>query len=408
MSVETATSGKVCAAPALQGGGALQGVSVALILGGAAASLAALAGEETRHRFAFAWLWGFAFLWTIVLGSLFFVSIQHITRSVWSVVLRRVAEMYVAPAWLVGLAFVPVALLVLFHGHFGLYPWADPAIVKADHLLEAKKMYLDGRFFTVRAAIFLVIWIAFATFFVRQSLAQDAGGDREAGAGRMRTASAPFLILFGLSVTFASFDWLMSLDPRWFSTIYGVYIFAGMALSGLAAITLTVVWLRSKGHMGDVVTPDHLYSLGGFMWAFTCFWTYIAFSQFMLIWCGNLPEETVFFIERTEHNWLGVSLLLIALRFVLPFLLLLSRTAKMNPGRLALVSVLILAGQLVDLYWLIMPNAHGEGPRLGWQELGPPALLTGLLVLTVARFLSRHRILPAGDPLYDKSRAFHL
>lgn len=408
MSSHSASHSPVATAPPYQGGGSLQSAALAMMILGGAASAGALAGEETRQRLAFAWVWGFAFVWTIVLGSLFFVAIQHITRSVWSVIFRRVAEMWVAPAWLVGLAFIPLAVFVLAFGAHSAYPWADPAVVTGDHLLEAKKNYLNPNAFALRAAIFLLLWIGFAAYFVKNSLAQDAGGAGERSAGKMRTASAPFLIIFGLSVTFASFDWLMSLDPHWFSTIYGVYVFAGMTLSGLAVITLSVVWLSAKGKMGSVVTGDHLYSLGGLLFAFTCFWTYIAFSQFMLIWCGNLPEETLFFIHRVEHGWKPVTLALIAVRFVAPFLLLLSRTAKMNPGRLAFVSVLVLVGQLLDLYWLIMPCAEGHGPRLGWQELGPVLLLTGLLVFCVARFLTKHRILPSGDPLFEKSRAFHL
>ncbi|MHC4946277.1 MAG: quinol:cytochrome C oxidoreductase, partial [Planctomycetota bacterium] len=195
----------------------------------------------------------------------------------------------------------------------------------------------------------------------------------------------------------------------WFSTIFGVYIFSGMVLSGLAAITIGVIWLRAKGFLGDgIVTRDHLYSLGALLFAFTCFWTYIAFSQFMLIWYGNIPEETIYFVHRTEHSWLGISLLLITIRFVVPFFVLLSREAKMKPRALVTASVLVLAGELVDLYWLIMPQVHGDAPKLSWQELGPPILLTGILILYIGRFLSRHRVLAVGDPWFDKSRKFHL
>jgi hypothetical protein len=390
-------------------GAAMRKVALALIAVGGLLSLLALTSETGRNRLGFAYLLGFVFCWAIVLGSLFFVALQHITRSVWSVVLRRVAEMFAAPMWLVALLFVPVVLFAVLHDRFGLFPWADPLTVEGDAVLEGKVPYLNLPFWVIRAVVFFTIWIAFAGFFVRQSLKQDEG---EAGAGatlRMRKIAAPFLVIFGLTMTFASFDWLMSLEPHWFSTIFGVYVFAGMTLSALAAITLTVVELRSKGILGeDLVRPDHLYSLGGLLFAFTCFWAYIAFSQFMLIWYGNIPEETIYFVHRVEHGWLTVSVLLAILRFAVPFFLLLARGSKMNPRRLAVVSVLVLAGQLLDLYWLIMPQVHVHAPALGWQELGPPILLAGILVLYVARFLGRHGLVAAGDPMLEKSRHFHL
>jgi hypothetical protein len=214
--------------------------------------------------------------------------------------------------------------------------------------------------------------------------------------------------LFALTLTFASFDWLMSLEPYWFSTIYGVYIFAGVVASGLAAITIMVVWLRAAGLLGDdLVRGEHLYSLGALLFTFTCFWAYIAFSQFMLIWYASIPEETVYFLQRTQDGWLEVSIALALVRFVVPFFLLLSRPAKMNPRLLLIVSILILAGQLLDLYWLIMPQLHVSA-RFGWQELGPPALLTGIAVLMLVRFLSERRLVAVGDPWFEESCRFHL
>jgi hypothetical protein len=182
-----------------------------------------------------------------------------------------------------------------------------------------------------------------------------------------------------------------------------------MAPAALAAITIGVVRLRAQGRLGrDVVTGEHLYSLGGLLFAFTCFWAYIAFSQFMLIWYANIPEETIYFLHRTEHGWLRVSLLLILFRFVLPFFLLLSRPSKMDPRRLVFASAIVLAGQFLDLYWLIMPQIHREAPRFGWQELGPPLLMIGLLLLFIGRFVKKNDMRAQGDPLYERSRAFRL
>jgi hypothetical protein len=387
--------------------GLLVKVACALIGLGAVLSLAAL--WRDADRFAFGYLWGFTFVWSVALGSLFFVGLHHITHAVWSVVVRRVAEGFAAVLPVVALLLLPLLVFALFSKVFAVYPWSDADIVRGNHVLEAKGPYLNVPFFALRGLAFVTIWALFARYFVGRSLQQDDGQLGAEGMDRMRAWSRLFMPVFALTVTFASFDWLMSLDPMWFSTIYGVYLFSGMAATGLAVITIAVIWLRSAGLLGSgVVRAEHLYNLGALLFTFTCFWAYIAFSQFMLIWYANMPEETVYFINRTRHGWLEVSVALALLRFALPFFLLLSRPAKMNPRRLAVVSVLILIGQWLDLYWLIMPELHSGAPRLGWQELGPALLLSGILVYAVVRFWSRQRLLAVGDPLYQKSLEFHI
>ena len=224
----------------------------------------------------------------------------------------------------------------------------------------------------------------------------------------MRKLSAPFMPIFAFTLSFASFDWLMSSEPHWYSTIYGVYIFAGMACVSLSVITLTVVWLRSAGRLGDgIVTNEHLYSLGASMFAFVCFWGYIWMSQYMLIWYGNLSEETIYFFKRgwseepsLRTAWIGLSVLQVFVRFVIPFFLLLSRRAKMNGRSLVIVSVLMIFGQLVDLYWLIMPTVYPDGPKVVWTDAGPILLMVGLLLWCVSRFMGKYRCLATGDPLY--------
>ncbi len=386
-----------------------RGVAVLLIVVGAVFSAMGLFADEGPSRFGFGYLWAFAFGWSIVLGSLFFVALQHVTHSVWSVVIRRVAEMFASPMWLIAVLFIPVLLFAIFNDSFGIFPWLDPAVVEGDHLLEEKEPYLNLPFFGVRAGVFFLVWMAFTAFFIRRSTQQDSGEMDVSKTRAMRRAAAPFMLIFALTVTFASFDWFMSLEPHWFSTILGVYVFSGMTLAALAAITIAVIWMRGRGMLGDgIVTGDHLYSLGALLFAFTCFWAYIAFSQYMLIWYANIPEETLWYDHRLGHGWLVVTLVLAALRFFLPFALLLSREAKMNPRLLVATSVLVLIGELVDLYWLIMPQLHHDGPVLSWQELGPVLLLSGVLIIFVMRFLVRHRPLPVGDPLLQESRDFHL
>ncbi len=409
MSAHTAT-GTAPAAPAPRESKRLFTAALALLaIGALLSALTWFAGDAGRVRFGFAWLWGFTFVWSVALGSLFFIALHHLAHAVWSVVVRRVAEMLAAPMWLLGLLFVPVLLFALWNDQFQLFPWLDAATVEQDHLLQGKTPYLNYTFWAIRAVAFFALWIGFTRFFVGRSLAQDRGAGGAASTARMRTLSAPFMLLFAGSMTFAGIDWMMSLEPHWFSTIFGVYLFAGMVLSSLAAITLVTIWLMKSGRLEpELITRHHIYNLGALQFTFVCFWAYIAFSQYMLIWYANMPEETFYLAHRLEGNWLGVSAALALVRFAIPFMALLSQRAKMNTTILIWVSVLMLGGQLLDLYWLIMPQFHVEGPILGWQELGPLLLMLGAIGLCTARFVKRHSPLATGDPLLAESRKFHL
>ncbi len=387
----------------------LMGIGIVLLIAGAALSLPALFNQADRPRFAFAYLWGFTSIWTVMLGCLFFVGLHHLTHAVWSVVVRRIAEMFAAPMWILAILFVPILGFAIFHEQFQLFPWMDADLMEHDHLLHGKKPYLNFPFFVIRAIVFFALWIGFTKFFVGTSLRQDAGEGGEPATARMRKFSAIFMLIFAGTITFAGIDWLMSLEPRWFSTIFGVYIFSGMVVSSLAAITIVTVWLRRSGRLGDgIIHPHHLYNLGVLMFAFVCFWAYIAFSQYMLIWYANMPEESFYLADRLKGGWLGVSVALALVRFAVPFLALLSQRAKMNPTMLVWVSILVLAGQMLDMYWLIMPQLHTEGPQLGWQEIGPPLLLIGVIVLFMSQFIKKHSPLATGDPLFDESKRFRL
>ena len=387
----------------------LRNAAVALSVIGAGLTLAAAVSDTHRVRLGYAYLWAFTFIWTAALGALFFVGLQHLVRAVWSVVVRRVAEMFAASVWIVALAFIPLLIYCGSSGGASIYPWLDADHVAGDALLRGKQAYLNFPFFAARAVAFFVLWMAFAAFFTRASLRQDTSQHNVESSLRMRKVSAPFMLVFALTATFASFDWLMSLEPLWFSTIFGVYVFSGMVVTALACITITTIWLRSSGRLGRGVVGDgHLYNLGALLFAFVCFWAYIAFSQYMLIWYGNIPEESFYMVRRFENGWLPVSVALAVVRFVIPFFALLSRSAKMNSTRLLWVSILVLIGQLLDLYWLIMPQIHPENPTLGWVELGPPLLLIGLVALFVSHFLKRRLPVAVGDPLLEESLRFYI
>jgi hypothetical protein len=393
--------------------GRLPGTALTVSALGLVLCLMGLSTAQGRQSLGFAYLLGFSFLWITVLGCLFFVCLHHVIGAVWSVVVRRVAEMFAWPMGLVAILFVPI-LIFCWSDAVPLFPWLRPD--PGDALLAQKLAYLNPGFFTLRAILFLCVWMAFSRYFVGRSLRQDHRPDLAVETVNMRRLSGPFMPIFALTLSFASVDWLMSTEPHWYSTIYGVYIFAGMACVSLSVITLTVVWLRSTGWLGQgIVRDEHLYNLGVLLFTFVCFWGYIWMSQYMLIWYGNLSEETIFFFQRgwseepsLRNGWTGLSVLQVLVRFVIPFFLLLSRRAKTNGRSLAIISIFIIFGQVVDLYWLIMPDVYPDGPKVVWTDAGPLLLMVGLLLGCVARFMRKYRCLATGDPLYARSCAFHL
>ena len=381
--------------------------SAALVILGAACLFAGYdSNQETR--LAFDWLWSFFFVWSVVIGCLFLLALHYLTHAAWSVVLKRVMDMLASTAWVLPVLFAPIVLFVMQPGRFHLFPWLEPANCEPGSF---RLEYLNRPFFLARSAGCLAIWVAFAFYFVSRSLRQDTlqPEGTVAGLRRLRAVSAPFMLLFAATVTIASIDWAMSLQPHGASTMFPVYVFAGMTVSGLSAVTLATLWLRRTGRISAAVVRDeHLYSLGGLIFAFVCFWGYISFSQYMLIWYANLPEESGFILQRTCGGWLGVTVALWIIRFGIPFVVLLSRSAKMRPAVLAWMSILLLIGQLLDLYWLILPAYHSGDPTFGWQECGPLLLVIGVFGLAIARFVSRHRPVAVGDPMLDQSLKFKL
>ena len=395
-------------------------VGFALLVVGGIMTAIAYGDEASRQRLGFSYLIGFVTCWAIVLGSLFFVALQHVTKSVWSVTMRRVAEMLTSPMWLIALFFLPLLAFALGNKDLGIFAWLRPADAHAahhpnTHLLDMKTPYLNEGFFYVRTAIFFALWIGFAFFFVKGSTKQDGAAPGTTSSSTMQKVSGPFMVIFAFTLTFASFDWLMALRVDWFSTIYGVYVFSGVVLSGLAAITIAMMGMRAKGYIPkDLLRSDHLYSMGAMLFAFTCFWGYIAVSQFMLIWYANIPEETTYYVDRIQKGWLPVTWAVVSLRFDIPFLLLLGRPSKMNPTRLVLVAVLVLVGQVLDTYWLVIPESpaadgHGlAGPCMAWFDLAPLLLIGGALIAYTGFWMAKNKNVASGDPLFEQSKNFHL
>ena len=343
---------------------------------------------DPKH-FAHSWLVGFVNVWTICMGGLFFTIIHHLTKASWSVGPRRVME------WLSrGLPACAVVFLPILAFSKDLFVWMRPEAAH-DELIQSKTAYLNQPFFLVRVVVYFGLWILLSAFFAGKSRAQDASGDRTLSE-RMQARAAPSAVVFALSITFAGFDWLMSLDPHWFSTMFGVYIFAGALVGSHAVLALATLRINKERWGGDVVTTEHQHDVGKYLFAWVVFWAYIGFSQFMLIWYANIPEETIFYRHRWEHGWSVVSLTLVIGHFVLPFLILLSRTAK-RTGILAIGAVLLLAMHYVDIYWLVMPSfSHHFHPS--WIDLGGLLAPLGLVGTWVSRRVLVDPVVPMKDP----------
>jgi hypothetical protein len=303
-----------------------------------------------------AYLVAFTYWAGVALAGLLWTMIFHAFHAKWMVVLRRPFETIAASMPIMALLFIPVAL-GLVSGN--LYPWVKPEEMGLNKeqlaLLQHKAPYLNQGFFIIRTVIYFVIAIVLSQRLWGLSTRQDQSGDIQLTVAQRRFSAGgiPFLAVV---IAFASFDWLMSLSPLWFSTMFGVYYFAGSFLTCMALISIINVLARGKDMYGDLVTAEHSHNVGKLMFAFTCFWTYIGFSQFMLIWIANLPEETPFFTLRMQGPWRPVSIILIVTHFFIPFLALLSRKLKRNPRRLAIAGIWILAVNLLDLYWLVVPS----------------------------------------------------
>jgi hypothetical protein len=354
-----------------------------------------LAGDGSRFYASYLVAWLFAT--SIALGGLFFVLLHHATRAGWSAVLRRLAEHLAATMPLLALLFVPVAL-----GLERLYPWARPEAA-ADPLLAAKSAWLEPGFFLARAAVVLGAWSLLAWWFRRRSLAQDSTGD-PAISRRLKALAAPALIVFALTLTVGAFDWIMSLEPHWYSTIFGVYFFAGSVVAVFA--TLILLALAARPALGEVVTAEHFHDLGKLLFAFVVFWAYIAFSQFMLIWYGNLPEETLWYAHRTGPGWEGATVALAAGHFVLPFFFLLSRAVKRRAPTLVAGAVWMLAMHYLDLYWLVMPSLDPAGLRPHALDAATLVAVVGFGAGAFGLLMRRRALVPVRDPRLPESLSF--
>ncbi len=391
------------------------------------------------EQFYASYLVGYMGVLGICLGALFFTMLQHITRAGWSISVRRLAENMMATLPFMLLLFVPI---VVGFDHI-FHHWTHAQLVEGqpgyDAVIAGKSAWLNKTAFFVRVGIYFTIWIGLATYFRRASLKQDETGD-PAISLRLSRLAAPGLLLFALSITFASFDWIMSIDPHWFSTIFGVTYFSGSAMAFFAFTILMAKWLGAKGYLREAITVEHYHDLGKLLFTFVVFWTYTNFSQYMLIWYANLPEETRWFADRAEGGWGAIGTILVFGHFFIPFAFLLSRHIKRNTVTLCIGSVFLLVIHCFDMQFLILPPlaghdghaaaehaaAHGDGAAVAienglarfphdlgtylhgvhWADfgcfLGLIALVSGLTLMNVRR----SNLLPLRDPRLAESLHF--
>src|SRR6202171_2799466 len=342
-------------------------------------------------QFAFSFLFAFAFYFTLCAGCFFWTIVHHATDAEWSVVVRRQLENIASLLAVLALFFITV--LVLRHH---LYEWMNIRPGR-DEVLDAKRAYLNWHFFLGRAIFFFAFFIIASQLLRRLSIRQDKDGNPRFTI-LMRKVSFVSLPLFALCLTFGACDWLMSLNYKWFSTMWGVYIFAGAAGSSMSLLVLVITALRKAGYLEGIVTLEHYHIMGKWMLAFSVFWAYIGFSQYMLIWYANMPEETQYFIRRNTESWNSLSLFLVIGRFFVPFALLLLRGPKKKARQLCMIAGWLVFMQLVDIYVVILPALHGAGLHLSIWDLVSLVGIGATLGFFYLRILAKTSLFPNRDP----------
>lgn len=352
-------------------------------------------------QFHFSYLTSFSYVASFSLASLFFVMLHHITRSSWGVTLRRIPETFSYHLFIVAIMFIPIIL-----GMEYLYKWTNPEILATDHLAQHKQPYLNQPFFIIRQFIYFSVWSFLGYRLYKNSVKMDENADWGLET-LQRKISAPGILLFSLTVAFASFDWLMSLDFHWFSTMFGVYYFSMSFQAFFALIILLGLFLRSRGLLLNTITRVHIGDAGKLMFGFTVFYAYIAFSQFFLIYYANIPEETLWYYHRLEGNWSVISYSLIIVRFAAPFLLLMSKAAKSNFTLLGISSVIIIVIHFFEMHWIVMPTLHYHGFSMHWLDITTLVGLGGILLGFFFLQFQKYSMVPKNDPKFLESLNKH-
>jgi hypothetical protein len=364
----------------------------ALVVGVAALVLCVAAGQRSPTQFFRSYLLAFVFWIGLPLGCCAILMLHHLIGGTWGFPLRRLLESGTKTLWLMAVLILPILFRLP-----ALYSWADPTKVSVDPLLQYKHPYLNVPFFIARTMIYFATWMLLAYFLNKWSRQQDETGEPDL-TRRLRRLSGPGLVVYGLTVTFASVDWVMSLEASWFSTIYGMIFMVTEALAAMALVTLTVILLSRQKSLAELISPGVLNDYGNLLLTFAMLWAYFSFSQYLIVWAGNLQEEIPWYVSRAQGGWAWVALGLIVFHFAVPFLLLLSRFVKRRAQILGWVAAGLVVMSVVDIYWLTVPAFERAGPEFHLTDWLAILGIGGLWLWRFAAQLKGRPLLPLRDP----------
>ena len=372
----------------------LQQIERPAMIVGAIGILASFAGAAfASDQFFRSWLLSYLFWFAIALGALPLVMLHHLVGGRWGFATRRILESATRTLPLMGILFVPLAF-----GIHSLYEWSDEAVVAQDIVLQHKSSYLNTPFFLVRAVLYFAAWLILGWLLNRWSDEQDRSRDASI-VKRFERLSAPGLIIYALTITFAATDWVMSLEPHWFSTIYGMMFMVGQTLTTLAFVIAILALLADTPPLSGFLKPEILNDLGNLLFAFIMLWAYLSFSQYLIIWSGNLPEEIPWYLRRSRGGWQWMAVALALFHFAIPFFLLLIRRYKRQRQVISSIAVAVVVMRFVDLMWLVVP-AHEPAFRVHWLDLATLAGIGGLWFAGFSKQLRKRSLLPLGDPAF--------
>lgn len=371
---------------------------------------AAAAGHEaaswTKRLFLNLWLNNVYFSGIALIG-VFFVAIQYVAYAGWSVLIKRIPE---ALGYYLPIGAIVMIVVFLFGGH-DIFHWTHEYLYdvndpRYDPIIAGKSGYLNFWFFLIRMVVFFALWILFFNWLRRNSINEDLHGGLTY-YNKSITISAMFLVVFGVSSSMSAWDWVLSIDTHWFSTMFGWYVFASWFVAGLSAMTLTVVILKQNGYL-KLVNANHLHDLGKFVFAFSIFWTYIWFSQFMLIWYANIPEESIYFLDRLGDHYAWIFFFNLIINFAFPFLVLMTRDAKRQMIMLKIVTIAILIGHWFDFYLMMMPGTMRGDAGIGFIEIGTTLIFLGVFLITFTKGLTKASLVPVNHPFIEESIHHHV
>jgi len=361
-----------------------------------------MAGEHGLDRFFQAYLVAYTFWMGVVLGSLALLMVQHLSGGIWGVVLRRPFEAAVRTIPFMAVLFVPIVF-----GMHSLYEWSHEGITATDPIIAEKALYLNTTFFLVRQGVYFVVWGTLGFLLTRWSAEHDRTGDPRL-LKKMEKLSGAGIVVYFLTVTFAMVDWTMSVNPHWFSTIWGMLYIGGQGLSAFAFGICVLVMLAHTAPLDRVLTSHHFHDLGKLLFAFLMLWAYLSFSQFLIIWSANIPEEIPHYLNRWQNTWKFLSIFIVVGHFMVPYALLLSRDLKRNYGKLRIIATWLLCARVAEYYWHIMPELHRDGFTMTLLDVALPLAMGGIFISLFVSQLGGRSLLPVNDPQLEKALHHHV